>query len=591
MKLFNKTASVLLAMSMTAMLTTTALAANTDGEVSAEPTTEVATSPYLDISSHEFTVYQIFSATQADEDNALLCDIEWGSGVNVSLLLSKLGSIEAFNVLKGEDGVIPANLSANEVATVLETILEEKGNDSAEVRAFAALAHQCISGTGTKIGSSTTIDGTVVDGKALDAGYYLVVDVTSTNGQNTAKNLSLLQATKNTSMDITSKTAIPMVEKKVKEESFKEPNQTDVTGYTFEEGYNDVADYDIGDDVPFMLIGTMPTTLADYSTYRYVFHDTLSAGLTYNENVEVYLDDDNDYTTQYQINPDSYSVVTNETENKLEISFVDVKKVKDMNNNDLTVTADSKIIVKYTAKLNTNAEIGLPGNPNTVYLQYSNDPNYIGDGTPTDDEYTGQTPEDKVIVFTYELDVTKIDGEDANKKKLDDAEFTLKKKVNGKDLYYKNINGAVTWVSAESEATILTSVNGEFKVVGLDDGTYYLKETKAPTGYNLLKNEIEVIVDATTINNQLWIDFVPSKALTALAISVNDDDNNATVDETSANAEENIEDGIVKMNVANTKGSLLPETGGVGTVLIYTIGAILVVGSLVLLVTKKRMDK
>ncbi|MEE0265468.1 MAG: isopeptide-forming domain-containing fimbrial protein [Acutalibacteraceae bacterium] len=596
MKLFNKTASVLLAISMTAMLTTTALATNTDAQNLTEPTDDSASSTYVDISTHEFTVYQVFSATQDDEDDALLCDIEWGNGVDVPLLLSKLGSIEAFDALKGEDGVIPADLPATEVAAVLEKILEVDGDDSAAVRAFAALAHQCISGTGTKIGSSTTIDGAVVDGSALDPGYYLVVDITSTNGQNTAKNLSLLQATRDTSMNITSKTAIPMVEKKVKEESFDAANQTGSTGYTLEQGYNDVADYDIGDDVNFMLIGTMPTTLADYSTYKYVFHDTLSSGLTYNKDVEVFLDDDNDPTIQYQINPDSYSVsasefVDAESENTIKISFTDVKNIKDMNGNALTVTADSKIIAKYTAKLNNNAKIGLPGNPNTVYLQYSNNPNYVGDGSPDDDDNTGDTPEDKVIVFTYELDVTKIDGEDKSKKKLDGAEFALSKKVNGTDVYYKNVNGAVTWVSAESDATKLTSVNGEFKVVGLEDGTYYLKEIKAPVGYNMLKKVITVTVDATTVNNQMWIDFVPAKALTALSINVFDENNSATVDETSTNAEENAKSGVVKMNVANTKGSLLPETGGVGTVLIYTIGSILVVGSLVLLVTKKRMDK
>ncbi|MEE0059644.1 MAG: isopeptide-forming domain-containing fimbrial protein [Acutalibacteraceae bacterium] len=577
MKLFKKTASVLLAMSMLAMLSTTAFADNTEGDG-----TDTSASIQVDVSKHTYTAYQIFKAeNQENEDNALLCDLTWNEDdIDVPKLLSKLGTIEAFKVLEVE-GAIPADLTANDVAK----ILEKMESDSAQLRAFAALVNQCV-----KIGSGTDIkESTSIDGEGLEAGYYLVVDTTITaDGVDTAKNLSLLQATRNTSMNITSKTAIPMVEKKVKEESFKDTNQKDVTGYTLPEGYNDVADYDIGDDVDFMLIGSMPTTIADYAKYKYVFHDTISSGLTYNEDsIVVYMDDDNDPTVKYEINPASYSVTATsftekDKDNTMTVSFDDVKSVVDMNGKALTIDANSKIIVEYKATLNNNAKIGLPGNPNTVYLQYSNNPNLNGDGTPSDE--TGNTPEDKVIVFTYELDVTKLDADNANKK-LDGAEFTLQKEADG--LFYNNTNNVVTWVENEDDATKLTTVDGMFSVKGIDDGTYFLHETKAPIGYNLLQSKIKVVITATTANGQSWKIFSPEQALTALAIAV--DDTNANLGE--ANGTGDVNSGTVNMNVLNNEGSLLPETGGVGTVLIYTIGAILAVGSAVLLVTKKRMGK
>ena len=160
------------------------------------------------------------------------------------------------------------------------------------------------------------------------------------------------------------------------------------------------------------------------------------------------------------------------------------------------VTADKYIIVEYTATLNKDAEIGLPGNPNKVYLEFSNNPNSGGEGD------TGKTPEDKVIVFTYELDVTKVDGEDADTK-LKDAEFKLYDE-NGK--YAHCDAGKVTgWADTEEGGSTLKSdENGLFKVIGLDDGTYWLKETKAPDGYNLITDPIKIEIKATTVNDQDW---------------------------------------------------------------------------------------
>lgn len=410
---------------------------------------------------------------------------------------------------------------------------------------------------------NSTAGNTVISG--LPAGYYLVKDSEKVNGQDAATKF-ILQVVGDTSVAV--KSDVPTVEKKVKENAKNvNPNGTDtdnrIPSYNVPAKYNDVADYNIGDKVPFQLIGTLPSNYADYTTYKYIFHDTLSEGLTYNGDAKVYVLND---TTKTEIIDENLFEVTPGV-NALTVTFNNLKAVAGVNK-------DSKIIVDYTATLNIAAEIGLPGNPNEVYLEFSNNPNKGGDGE------TGNTPEDKVIVFTYELDVTKID---ANQKdtKLKDAEFKLHNKENQWVVVDKD-NKVKEWTSDESQASTLKSGDdGLFKVIGLDDGVYYLKETKAPQHYNLLSNEIKLTITATTSNGQTWESGEPGDALTVLSINVGDATESATGDRGK---------GTVSMNVENSKGSTLPTTGGMGTTIFYVVGSILVLGAAILLITKKRMS-
>lgn len=142
-------------------------------------------------------------------------------------------------------------------------------------------------------------------------------------------------------------------------------------------------------------------------------------------------------------------------------------------------------------------------------------------------------------------------------------------------------DGKVTgWADTEAEGSTLKSdAKGNFSVIGLDDGTYYLKETKAPSGYNKLSSEIKVVIKATTANGQSWEDGVASEALTEL---------NVTADGKAGTT--NLNDGTAAITVANNTGSTLPETGGMGTTIFYVAGSILVIAAAVLLITKKRMN-
>lgn len=279
----------------------------------------------------------------------------------------------------------------------------------------------------------------------------------------------------------------------------------------------------------------------------------LSAGLTLNEDsIKVYVASDKAGTDKAEISGWTKTV----DGQSFTVSFTDLKMVSG-------VSQGKYIIVEYTATLNQNAEVGLPGNPNTVYLEYSDKPDQ---SSSSDTGNTGKTPEDKVIVFTYELDTTKVDGQD-NTKKLEGAEFKLHNADNKWAIV--DSNAKVTgWADTEEGGSTLTSdANGLFKVIGLDDGTYYLKETKAPTGYNLLSSEITVVITATTTNGQTWTDGVASSALTSLAVTA---DGTAGTGDTST--------GIASITVANNTGALLPSTGGMGTTIFYVVGAVLVIG-------------
>ena len=354
-------------------------------------------------------------------------------------------------------------------------------------------------------------------------------------------------------INVTPKSAVPAVEKKVKEESY-----TADDGYG--EGFNDVADWDISDNVPFMLIGTLPDRLGDYDTYKYIFNDTLSAGLTYNNDAAVYIVNGSTKTSV----TDKFTVSYQGT--SLTVTCDDVKAIEG-------VTKDSKIIVEYTAKLNENAVIGNSGNPNEVYLEFSNKPDASGTG---DTDNTGKTPVDKVVVFTYELDTVKIDGEDASKK-LSDAKFTLQRSSDNMYVQVGADGKVIGWTADKNSASVLTSdTNGLFKVIGIEDGEYILTEEEAPTGYNKLTSPITVTLTATTSNGQNWDG--AADALTDLTVKAGDVNGTASADT-----------GIGEITVVNNTGAELPSTGGIGTTIFYISGGVLVAGSGILLIAKKRM--
>lgn len=564
MRKAKKLAAVLLSLTMAMLLTIPAFAAE-----------NYSITIRNDKTGHTYEAYQIFTGDVSsdaqqggNEEGPILSNIVWGSGVNGADLLAALKEADAAKYGRCADA-----------ADVAEALGAENAA-AADAAAFAEIAAEHLTvAAGT---ANAPVDGNyVIEG--LPAGYYLVKDQDgSLEGDADAATEYIVQVLGNVAME-PKDSDIPTVEKKVSEEDY---HQDDGYGTT----YNDVADWDIGDSVPFKLIGSIPDMSA-YDTYEYIFTDTLSNGLTLQEGtVQVYIavnrdDEVRDYTPLTE--GEDYTLTVNNVENgggSFSIDFDDLKTAPyvDQGNRNF-------VIVTYDATLNANAEIGLDGNPNNVYLEFSNNPN--GDGR-------GRTAEDTVIVFTYELDGTKVDGENAETK-LEGAEFVL---LNGGHTRVAHIeNGKlVGWINLpegyddrnyneipyetwqaldETTSVIMTSAaEGVFGVSGLDEGTYYLMEIKAPTGYNLLENALRLDIAAATANGQTWAGD-PAAALTALTIDV--DQGGAQNGDVGT--------GAVALTVANNQGATLPETGGMGTTLFYVIGGLLVAGAGILLVVRLRM--
>lgn len=516
MKNVKKLASLLLALLMVFSLAAVASAATVTNQT-----------------SHSYAAYRIFSGTQA-ENSVPLGDVEWGEGVDGAALLTALKGDSRFNVGNDDANIFASCTTALDVADVLSAYPDK----SDVAKAFANVAARHL----------TTVTATIADNATsveLPAGYYLLVD-TSTPGQDDARNTALLQMT-NQDITIESKYSVPSVDKSVQ----------DTDG-----SWGESADWEIGSDVPFKLEGTLPTNYEDYEAYKYVFHDTLNSALKYNGDVKVYVQN-GDAKTQilsgFTVAPDAAATAGGGT---LTVTFNDLKTVTG-------VSSTSQIVVEYTAELLSTAVIGGSGNKNEVYLEYANDPNATGKGT------TGNTKTDEVLVFTYELDVTKVDGKDGTTT-LANAEFVLLS--SDKTKAAKASNGKlVEWVTVPEGTKLTSGGDGKFVIAGLDAGGYYLRETKAPAGYNLLGNDIGITITATLDKSE------NSPSLTALKISVQNGP-----DATATESNGNVTMGIVSTVVENVAGVQLPLTGGIGTTVFYIAGSVLVLTAAVLSVTRKR---
>ena len=493
MKIMKKAMAVVLSMVM--MLATCVAAFAAEGSTA---TTFKITAP---ATSHQYEIYQIFTGDYSDNK---LTNEKWG--VNGTGTTGEAVPEAVLNALKAVN-----SKSDTEILNV--------------VKNYADL-------TGSPV-------GTVTNGSSYDAvpGYYLIKDKDNTVSGEDAYTLYIVQVV-GADVMITPKSEVPSFEKKIKDTN-------DTTGET--SGWQDSADYDIGDQVPFKLEGTVASNYADYKTYYFAFHDVEEKGLTFNkDSVKVYVDG-KEITTGYE-------VVTNPTDGcTFEVVFNDLKDIK-------AVKASSKVTVEYTSELNDDAVLGNEGNVNKAKLEFSNNPNNEQVGKP---EKPGETPWDNVIVFTYKVVVDKY-AESVDGEKLAGAEFTLEKVL--KD------------GSKETIKVVKSKDGTSFTFKGLDDGDYILTETKTPEGYNSI-DPIEFTVTAS--HEVEWNGENRTDVLTSLT-------GTATTGNITFTA--NTDKSELATKVVNKQGITLPSTGGIGTTIFYVIGGVLMAGAAVLLITKKRME-
>lgn len=477
--------------------------------------TEVSGSK-VDVTKHDFEAYQIFSA-KLDSATKKLSDVEWGNGVKGTELLAALQAdttLDDFSACK----------IASDVAEKLATFTTEKATKFAAFVANGYLSTTKIAGTGT-------ID-------LPSAGYYLIKDVTEVEGKYDASNLTLLLVSGAETVTPQVKTDIPTLQKKVKDKN-------DSTGETTD--WQDSADYDIGDTIPYQLTATLGN-VSNFDTYYVEFVDTMQH-LTYRNITSVKVGNTTLTAGEYSSNWDSAN-------KKLTVSIDNVKA--------FGATNGSTITVEYTAILDSDAIIGSTGNPNEAHLVFSNNPN--GDGK-------GQTKPDKNIVFTYKVVANKVDQDN---KPLPGAAFALYKKLpavptdgtsyimKDEDAYapVKELN---VGANGEVEDKTLTT----FEWTGIDDGEYMIKEIITPAGYN----SIEPIKFKVEADHEIEAD---DPKLTEL-----------TGGDKFTGA---VSTGALTANIQNRMGSTLPGTGGIGTTIFYVVGGGLMVAAAILLITKKRME-
>lgn len=284
---------------------------------------------------------------------------------------------------------------------------------------------------------------------------------------------------------------------------------------------------EIGQKLTYTITGKVPSTKG-YTKFTYQVTDTMSEGLTFNKDVKVTI---------------GGTAVTDAA-----ITYNDNGFVASINMMNYQKQIDAPVVITYTATVNENA-IQRDKETNTATLKYSNDPA---------DKNSFKESSVEVNVFSFNIVINKYAAGNENTK-LAGAKFVLK---NNEGKYYKYDAAKVTWVDAKADATeVITGADGAARFDGLQAGTYYLEETAVPAGYNQLTKDITIVLNK---------------------------DGSATIDSASSTLGA---DHSLTAGVANSTGTMLPETGGIGTVIFVALGALAVICAGVFLVTNKRMSK
>lgn len=418
----------------------------------------------------------------------------------------------------------------------------------------------------------TTVDVTPgMQAKGLSAGYWLfLTDEDSTaNTDTTAKvdqvGTSPIYALVGAGdLNLTQKTNLPTVDKWINDDStFDNPN------------WVKAADSQVDQEVKYKLQGTMVDTINAYDTYYYQFTDTLDAGLTADlSKVVVEIEDKNG--TKKDITASSYEKALSTDGQTLTVTFTNLKAATTVDGATVTLDKDTKINVYYSAKLDPSKTYKIAGkhNDNTVYLTYSNNP-----GT----ESHGNTKPATVRDYTYKLQVTKIDSA-ASDTKLAGARFTIQATgpddtaSAGKYVQQDGTLGDKAYEFETSSDASDADTYGTFSVQGLDMGTYTVKETTAPSGYNTIPEFTFTITPVFNEKRTALNKITAEKNGTNVAI--------AGVETASDSTEQTI-----SLVVSDKAGGTLPLTGQAGVTLTWVAGGVVLAFGITHLVRSRKRDE
>ncbi len=438
-----------------------------------------------------------------------------------------------------------------------------------------------ISVTDVRTDGSILIDG-------LEYGYYIIDETTENQGSHSASSLCIVD-TANPFATVKVKSDYPNVEKKIQEDDKKESIGND--------GWNDIADYEIGQTVPYRFTSNIPN-INGYQTYYYAWHDIMDDALTFHPaSVEVVISDSDG--KEYKLSSSEFSVRENvvDIDGDTETFVVDINDIKvivDTHFNKVDSlghnTYGQTVTLTYNATLNDMAALdtGIPGFENDVRLEFSNDPDVSGNPDYDGSDKTGFTPWDTVVCFTYRLDGLKVNNYD---QVLDAAKFRLYLDAECTDEVYvkEDENGNYIVIHDDSvidgvpvdSVEMCSNADGVFNVIGLDQGTYYLKETDSPAGYRELLDPIVIQVTPSFCeerNSYVKGDGAAKKALLDLDFSAHVKEFLDGLFKTSdTELETDVTTGTGNLTVVNTVGAKLPVTGSIATAVMFGVGSSMMV--------------
>lgn len=542
--------------------------------------------PTISIDGKTYRAYKLFDSTHVGTAYAYTMSttsqfysekLVTGTAVASGSLEELLRTYFTFTAVTGDSTIV--------------NVAPKTGFDANAARAFADAIQEFLSDKTATASAEAENETAVIslDGTGAGLGYYIVTgDAAPTDPDSTETVVSAVILTNEDPNPVVNpKAGIPTLGKKIT--GVAEGTTAVDNALLDNEGKAAVAK--VGSTVSYEIDSIVPD-LTGYSDYTFVIGDAITAGLDYVKDSFVLMIDG----TEVDIDPvfaldDAATADINEADRSFTLT-IPYNTLK-------AYAAGDPIVLTYDATVNADS-LSYDYVNNTAKLTYSNNPY-------TDE--TNDTPNKKTYVVNMNLDVYKVaagevaSGSDAAEKlPLEGAEFVLyrvvevekegqQKPVEEKQYYkWDTTNNVVTWVAMANAETLTTDTDGKLsqQIRGLDKGTYYLVETKAPTGYNLLKDPVEIEITATKTGDKVTYS---AQIVTRTEIGTSYENvtvNNKTIDLSLSQPTES--QPVAVPTIENSTGVELPSTGGIGTTIFYVIGSILALAAGVILVTRRRMS-
>lgn len=539
----------------------------------------------------KFQVYKLFDAENAVDNESI--NYTWNNDYKTALqtvvgkkINKSASSVTEYDVI---DYIQTLNTNKVEGAQADQKLEGRYSNYRHFVEALRdELVKEGLSPNTVNVTAVNAVDGSVKF-SGLGYGYYLTDEVTAVQDTHSAASL-ILTNTANPNAQVNIKSDYPTITKKIEEDDN-------------EIGWNDIGDYEIGQKVPYYFDSYVPN-MNGYSTYKVVFHDKMDSALTFNK--DSFSITISSAKKSYTLKSSEFNIVQNSGDDTFYAEIPDLKAIVDKEfpegmNNLGENTYGQNIHVSYNATLNDSAatRTGRGGFENAVRFEFANDPDSNGTGS------TGETPWDTTVAFTYRINGLKVNN---HNKLLKNAKFRLysdsacqnevyvKSSPNGYVVMNRDSVGGTdhTGGTRPSSATEMVSdAKGVFNILGLDQGTYYLKETDSPAGYRELLDPIVITIKPTFTterNSYNAGEGATEKTLQKLEATAHVKEFlNGAYKESDTTLTTDVSKGSANITVVNYVGTKLPITGSSLTMICLGAGTITVVGALAL--DKKRKNE